>query len=337
MVPLMNEPLTVFIASAIEGREVAKSVKAKLQAHSELLPYLWDEEGVFEPSLAFIESLERQLAKTDFAVLTLTPDDKVIARGKKSKAPRDNILFELGLFMGRIGRERTFFLYDNQHDIKLPSDITGLAGVHYERTGKESDPQSLTCTCLRLVTAMIQRGPRFKTSLEQEYEGRRSREFCRQITGSWWARQRLRGSSANRLAFFTIKPNDLANTVRISGVTYDERGVLFARWTNPAIGLRVQDSTVLFAWEGTHPAEPDKAFGGFGQYKFDQIEDGSRLCVRGSALFSDIEQGGEKAPHWTSVDLRRADDDDRVNSVMTAGNDEERAAEIIRVLAQFSR
>jgi predicted nucleotide-binding protein len=55
-------------------------------------------EGIFKPSLTFIESLESELAKSDFAVLTLTPDDQSISRGQLSMEPRDNVLFELGLF-----------------------------------------------------------------------------------------------------------------------------------------------------------------------------------------------------------------------------------------------
>ena len=63
--------------------------------------------GTFKPSITFIEALEEELAQSDFAVLTLTPDDQTESRGKVSMAPRDNVLFELGLFMGRLGRNRT--------------------------------------------------------------------------------------------------------------------------------------------------------------------------------------------------------------------------------------
>lgn len=89
--------------------------------HFGLLPAVWNE-TTFKPSLAFIESLQCELAESDFALLTLAPDDAVIARGRLSMAPRDNALCELGLLIGRLGRERTFLVYDKMQDAKVPTD-----------------------------------------------------------------------------------------------------------------------------------------------------------------------------------------------------------------------
>jgi len=69
--------------------------------------------------MATIEILERELDESDFAVVTLTPDDRISSRGKSTKAPRDNVLFELGLLMGSLGRERTYFVCENKHDPKI--------------------------------------------------------------------------------------------------------------------------------------------------------------------------------------------------------------------------
>jgi hypothetical protein len=105
---MKSQPLRVFIASASEGLEVANAVRKALQEDERLQPILWNE-GTFKPSLTNIESLESELAQSDFAVLTLTPDDQSISRGQMSMEPRDNVLFELGLFMGCLGRERTLW------------------------------------------------------------------------------------------------------------------------------------------------------------------------------------------------------------------------------------
>ena len=43
------------------------------------------------------------LDRFDFAILVLTADDLVASRDVLSTAPRDNVLFELGLFMGGLG------------------------------------------------------------------------------------------------------------------------------------------------------------------------------------------------------------------------------------------
>jgi predicted nucleotide-binding protein len=55
-----------------------------------------------------LENLSRILNDYDFAVIILTPDDVIISRGNQQKISRDNLIFELGLFMGFIGRNRAF-------------------------------------------------------------------------------------------------------------------------------------------------------------------------------------------------------------------------------------
>jgi hypothetical protein len=63
----------------------------------------------------------------DFAIFVLTPDDLVTSRNKKYKAPRDNVLFELGLFISAIGPERVLaFVRTGVGDVKKPSDLSGV-------------------------------------------------------------------------------------------------------------------------------------------------------------------------------------------------------------------
>lgn len=92
---------------------------------------LWDE-GLFGLGNTFIESLINALPRFDFAVLVLTPDDLVTSRDVESFGPRDNVLFELGLFMGRLGRLRTFIVHQSVADLKIPSDLSGVATATYE-------------------------------------------------------------------------------------------------------------------------------------------------------------------------------------------------------------
>lgn len=127
----MNESVSIFIASASEGLDVAKAFRDALQTTHGFQPRVWNE-STFKPSMTFIEALEAELDESDFAVLTLTPDDRIISRGRSSMAPRDNVLFELGLFMGRLGRERTYFLFDKNRDPKIPTDLLGVAAACYE-------------------------------------------------------------------------------------------------------------------------------------------------------------------------------------------------------------
>jgi predicted nucleotide-binding protein len=70
---------------------------------------LW-KEVFFDLGNTFIDSLIKALSRFDFAALILTADDLLMSRDVTTLGPRDNVLFELGLFMDRLGRERTFII-----------------------------------------------------------------------------------------------------------------------------------------------------------------------------------------------------------------------------------
>jgi predicted nucleotide-binding protein len=96
--------------------------------------------GVFGASTFPIDDLEDQLARSDFGALIVGPDDVVTSRGKRSHAPRDNVVFELGLFMGALGRKRTFLVAERGLQVKIPSDLLGLTPASY----MAGDPTTLS-------------------------------------------------------------------------------------------------------------------------------------------------------------------------------------------------
>ncbi len=99
---------TVFIGSSSEAIAEATHLNRSL-SRRDLTCRLWTQ-GVFQLSQTTIEDLVRASHECDFAVLFLTPDDMTASRGRRKSAPRDNVVFELGLFMGAIGRDRTFIV-----------------------------------------------------------------------------------------------------------------------------------------------------------------------------------------------------------------------------------
>lgn len=121
-----NNILKIFVGSSFEGLTVATRVSDKIKT-KELDVNLWNK-NVFNPSENNIEALVEQAKRCDFAILVLTPDDWVKSRGSLDIAPRDNVIFELGLFMGAIGRNRTFLLTTTD-TMKLPSDLDGITRV----------------------------------------------------------------------------------------------------------------------------------------------------------------------------------------------------------------
>jgi hypothetical protein len=123
----------VFVGSSTEGIPIAKALQAGLSECCDIT--LWSQ-GIFEPSFGYLESLVKALELADFAVLILTPDDLTDRRGAEANSPRDNVIFELGLFIGRLGRQRCFFVHDKTLPIKIPSDLLGIAAATF---GKRSD------------------------------------------------------------------------------------------------------------------------------------------------------------------------------------------------------
>jgi hypothetical protein len=118
----------VFIGSSKEGLKIAEFIQLGL--YDEVEAVIW-RQGVFELSEVTFESLEQAARDFDFAVLVLTPDDVRWKRGKQNNIPRDNLLFELGLFMGSMGRERTFIVRPGDEQLDLPSDLAGIITATY--------------------------------------------------------------------------------------------------------------------------------------------------------------------------------------------------------------
>lgn len=123
----MAEP-SVFIGSSTEGLEFARAIRTNLKGDAEVT--LWNE-GFFTIGSTFIETLVNSLPRFDFAVLVLSPDDLINSRKDEKLGPRDNIIFELGLFMGRLGRSRTFVVNQANANIKIPTDLSGVTMAQY--------------------------------------------------------------------------------------------------------------------------------------------------------------------------------------------------------------
>jgi ubiquinone/menaquinone biosynthesis C-methylase UbiE len=123
----------VFIGSSSEGKRIAQAIQASLSTVCNSI--VWNQ-GFFEPGKGYLENLTNELLKFDFAILVFTPDDRIDSRNVQSEAPRDNVLIELGLFIGSIGRSRTFAVCQEDVDVKIPSDLAGVTLIPFRKSGK---------------------------------------------------------------------------------------------------------------------------------------------------------------------------------------------------------
>lgn len=147
----------VFIGSSSEGLEVAKAIQANLDHTCE--PHIWSQ-GLFGLSEGNLEALVNAIEHFDFAILALTPDDLTISRSSEQQSPRDNVLFELGLFVGGLGRDRVFMVIDRSAKLKLPSDLAGITPATYEPPYSGTMQSAVGAACTAIESQIKKQGLR---------------------------------------------------------------------------------------------------------------------------------------------------------------------------------
>ena len=155
---------SVFVGSSTEGLTIAKALGVLLEHPCEV--NIWSQ-GVFGLSQGTLESLVYALDRFDFAILVLTADDLITSRDLSSIAPRDNVLFELGLFMGGLGRDRTFIVYDRTANIKLPSDLAGVSAATFEPHADGNLENALSAAATRIEDCVARLGLRDRERFRQ--------------------------------------------------------------------------------------------------------------------------------------------------------------------------
>jgi hypothetical protein len=148
--PMSERRPAVFIGSSSEGLPIAKAIQVNLDPSCDVV--LWSQ-GVFGLSGGTLETLVDKANEFDFAILVITPDDMTQSRGRKQQSPRDNVLLELGLFIGVLGRKRTMVVFDRSANIKLPSDLAGvtLAGYQMHSSGNLQASLGAACTQIEMT------------------------------------------------------------------------------------------------------------------------------------------------------------------------------------------
>ncbi|XYH97424.1 TIR domain-containing protein [Sorangium sp. So ce1128] len=147
----MSSRPRIFIGSSVEGLRVAEHIQLGLDYDADCT--VWSQ-GVFGLSGGTLESLCGAIRDFEFAVLVLTPDDLVQKRSQAMNSPRDNVLFELGLFMGALGRERTFIVYCRDEPIGLPTDLAGVTAATFARRADGNLQAALGSVCTQIRNAV---------------------------------------------------------------------------------------------------------------------------------------------------------------------------------------
>ncbi|HET7443479.1 MAG TPA: nucleotide-binding protein [Solirubrobacterales bacterium] len=139
----------LFVGSSGEALPVSRAVQAELTDEFDVT--VWDQD-VFQLTHSAVESLLQRLDASDAGIFVLRSDDLTEKRGVSAPSVRDNVLLELGMFLGRLGPDRTFMLTPGKDPPELPSDLLGITTAVYEAPADRRELQAAVapaCTKIR--------------------------------------------------------------------------------------------------------------------------------------------------------------------------------------------
>jgi hypothetical protein len=241
----------IFLGSSGKQTKLLQALTRGLAEVADVEPWT----VVFNPGVSTLDRLVELTRQVDFAAFVFAQDDwtanasDVGAPGQAS--PRDNVVFEAGLFGGALGMRRTFILH--ARGAKLPTDLLGLTVVRY--------PESLTPADMRAVNDKLRKAI--------EDEGRRSR-----LEGDWWQHSLTIRTEREPSAISLLRiSRDRAGGLEIHGRAWQEDGTLSARYWSEATKERRDPVSVFYVHQGERPRHPNAPrFDGTGEIRLETID-----------------------------------------------------------------
>jgi hypothetical protein len=130
----------IFIGSSVEGLDVAHALQQNLEFDATVT--VWTQ-GIFQLSSNSLDDLLTALENFDFGIFVFKPDDVLNMRADQFNVVRDNVIFELGLFFGKLGKDRVFFVQPhNSNNFHLPSDLLGVLAGKYDANRDDGNLQA---------------------------------------------------------------------------------------------------------------------------------------------------------------------------------------------------
>lgn len=158
LVDVKSNVSKLFIGSSVEYLKIAYAIQEGL-LHTNISVNVWSQD-CFRPSDFTLSALEREAENSDFALFLFGCEDMVVSRDIESLAPRDNIIFELGLFAGKLSSERVYFAKELDVEIKIPSDLAGITPINYKIKDREALFTSVQPICNQLINRINKLGTR---------------------------------------------------------------------------------------------------------------------------------------------------------------------------------
>jgi hypothetical protein len=228
----------IFLGSSGKQAKLLQALTRGLEDVAHVEPWTTS----FNPGTTTLERLLELTREVDFAAFVFAQDDWTThsppaapAEMPGQASPRDNVVFEAGLFGGVLGMRRTFILHANGS--KLPTDLLGLTCVRYDGSTTAAEMKAV---CQKLRGAI-------------EHEGRVSR-----IEGMWWQFSLTQRSEKEPSAVSLLKVSrDPHGALELTGRAWQEDGTLSARYWSEAAKEREGASGIFYYWRGERPLHPD--------------------------------------------------------------------------------
>jgi hypothetical protein len=302
----MNKP-RMFLGSSAQQQKLLQALTRGLEDVAQVEPWTTS----FNPGTTTLERLLQLTREVDFAAFLFAGDDWTSKSrpasdpsGSGQAAPRDNVVFEAGLFGGVLGMRRTFILH--ARDSKLPSDLLGLTLVRYEAT---------TAAEIRVMCDKLRK------AIEAERRAAR-------IEGQWWQFSMTERTSREPSAVSLLRiSRDRNGALEVNGRSWQEDGTLSARYWSEAAREKTDPSGVFYYWRGERPRHADAPqLHGTGEIRLESAD-------RAAGYFTTRSDADLQLNARTSGIYLRADADDM--SILDGRDDTQRAALLAERLASW--
>lgn len=158
---------TIFIGSSCEGKPLANAIQECIFRECE--PRVWYQD-TFSTGKYNLDELTDELQQAHFAIFVCNEDDVIEHRGEQQAITRDNVILEIGMSLGILGKERTFLVVPNSPKLKLPSDLDGLVHATFNIHSSGDLTASVGPACNKVLKTIKKHFKDFKTPRELREE-----------------------------------------------------------------------------------------------------------------------------------------------------------------------
>jgi hypothetical protein len=303
----MGKP-RIFLGSSGKQEKLLQALTRGLEGVAQVDPWTTS----FQPGTTTLDRLFELANEVDFAAFAFARDDWTASspsasppRASGQASPRDNVVFEAGLFGGTLGMRRTFIIHAN--GAKLPSDLLGFTCVRYDG--------SLTSSEMRMVNQKLRKAI--------EDEGRIAR-----IEGLWWQFSLTERGPREPSAVSLLRiSRNRDGALEVAGRSWQEDGSLSARYWSEAAKEKKDPSGIFYYWNGERPLHPNAPqLYGTGEIRIESTD-------RAAGYFTTHADTHPKVNARTSGIYLRADPEDA--SILDEGDDRERGKLIAERLRRW--